>query len=409
VSGPGGSVFSDDERREVLDVLSSGHLSRYGSLDDHDFKHKVYSLEREFAASCGVEHTLATSSGTASLLISLLALGIGEGDEVLVPGFTYVASVAAVVYARATPVLVEVDESLTIDPEDARCKVTSRTQAIIAVHMLGNPCDMQAIEAIADEFGLFIIEDVCQAAGGSYRGRKLGSIGSIGVFSFNRFKMMSSGEGGLITTNDTALYERAFGLHDQGHVPLRAGKTAGPRSLIGLNFKMNELTGAVALAQIRKLDEILATLRANKAALKNQIPETPSLSYRLLNDAEGECATMLTLLFSEQHNAEAVAAKLGSCTVASSGWHNYAHMKQIVHHKTPVDLWSAPAKHAAPGALPQTDAILRRALNISIGVVDAGLGASFGINIRSTDDEIAAVANQLRDACIETQTIAFRA
>lgn len=405
MSGPGGAVFSDEERREVLDVLSSGHLSRYGSLNDPDFKHKVYSLEKEFAASCGVNHVLATSSGTGSLLISLLALGIGEGDEVLVPGFTYVASIAAIVYSRGTPVLVEIDESLTIDPEDARRKVTSRTKAIIAVHMMGNPCDMQAIQAIADEFGLFIIEDVCQAAGGSYRGKKLGSIGSIGVFSFNRFKMMSSGEGGLITTNDRALYERSFALHDQGHVPLRAGKSAGLRPLIGLNFKMNELTGAVALAQLRKLHEILATLRANKAAFKKHIPAIPGVSYRRLNDAEGECATMLTLLFADEAHAEAVGARLGSCTVASSGWHNYAHMDQIVHRKTPVESWSAPAKHTWPGALPQTDATLRRALNISIGVVDAGLGAGFGINIRSTEDEITAVATRLADACTQTERL----
>jgi len=142
-----------------MEVLESGHLSRYGSLDDPGFGHKVYSLEQEFAALCGARHAVATSSGTGSLLISLLALGIGPGDEVLVPGFTYVASIGAIVHTRATPVLVEVDESLTMDPADVRAKITDRTRAIMPVHMLGNPCDMAALRQIADEHGLFIVED----------------------------------------------------------------------------------------------------------------------------------------------------------------------------------------------------------------------------------------------------------
>jgi len=382
-----------------MEVLESGHLSRYGSLDDPGFGHKVYSLEQEFAALCGARHAVATSSGTGSLLISLLALGIGPGDEVLVPGFTYVASIGAIVHTRATPVLVEVDESLTMDPADVRAKITDRTRAIMPVHMLGNPCDMAALRQIADEHGLFIVEDCAQAGGATFRGKRVGTFGEYGVFSLNRYKMMAAGDGGIIVTDDQRLYERAFALHDQGHTPLRDGmKEAGPRSLIGLNFKMNELTGAVALAQTRKLDWMLETLREKKAELKAQLPVIDGMGFRTINDVEGECATLLTLLFDTREQAEAVAAKLGGRTVGSSGWHIYHRMDQIVEHKTSAEDWSPPARFRRAGDLPRTDDILARAVNLSVGVVDSGIGAGFGINFGSTSAEIAEVAQRFAEA-----------
>jgi dTDP-4-amino-4,6-dideoxygalactose transaminase len=382
-----------------MEVLESGHLSRYGSLDDLSFGHKVYSLEQEFAALCGSRHAVATSSGTGSILISLLALGIGPGDEVLVPGFTYVASIGAIVHARATPVLVEVDESLTMDPADVRAKITERTRAIMPVHMLGNPCDMTALRQIADQYGLSLVEDCAQAGGATFRGKRVGTFGEYGAFSLNRYKMMAAGDGGIIVTDDQDLYERAFALHDQGHTPLRDGmKEAGPRSLIGLNFKMNELTGAVALAQTRKLDWMLETLREKKAQLKAQLPVVDGMRFRTINDLEGECATLLTVLFDTREQAERVAGNIGGRTVGSSGWHIYHRMDQIVEHKTPGADWSQPARHRNAGDLPRTDDILSRAVNLSVGVVDSGIGAGFGINFGSTSAEIAEVAGRFAEA-----------
>ena len=399
MAGPGAYCFGDEERKEVLDVLASGHLSRYGLLDDPGFTHKVYSLEQEFAQFCGAAHAIATSSGTGSLLIALLALGVGEGDEVLVPGFTYVATMGAVVHARAVPVLVEIDESLNIDPADVRRKITDRTKAIVVVHMLGNACAMREIMAISAEYGIPVVEDVCQAAGGSYGGRRLGTFGALGAFSLNRYKMITAGDGGIIVTDDEDLYRRAFALHDQGHSPLRTTKEMTERSLIGLNFKMNELTGAVALAQLRKLDWMLAELRAKKRALRALLPEVDGMGYRRLNDPDGDCATLLTVIFDDPARAASVAGRLGSRTVGGSGWHVYHLMDQIGGHKTPAAKWSAPARHAAAGDLPQTDDILGRSVNISIGVVDSGIGAAFGVNITSTDDEVAEVAQRFAEAC----------
>lgn len=404
MTGPGDMRFGNEERKEVLDVLESGHLSRYGALDDPGFKQKVLTLEKEFAAVCGVGHAVATNSGTSALLIALLAAGIKAGDEVLVPGFTYVASISAIIHARAIPVLVEIDESLCVDPEDARSKITSRTRAIMPVHMLGNPVNMKAIMTIAEGYGLTVIEDCCQAGGASFDGRRVGSFGEFGAFSFNRYKMMSTGDGGMLVTNDTPLYERAFAVHDQGHIPLRSGgKIAGhPRSLIGLNLKMNELTGAVALAQLRKVDGMLETLRRNKAMFKAELTSlVPDMKFRTINDPKGECATILTVLFPSRERAETVASRIGTQMVGKSGWHVYGLMDQIVEHKTPYPDWSEPARFAQPGDLPRTDDILGRAVNISIGVVDKGIGASFGVNITSNRPEILEAAATFAWACRE--------
>jgi len=291
------------------------------------------------------------------------------------------------------PVLAEIDESLNLDPADVERRITARTKAIMPVHMLGSPCDMDPILDIARRRGLRVIEDACQAAGGSYRGRRLGTLGQIGAFSLNIFKTITAGDGGAIVTDDSELYERAFAIHDQGHRPHRTGVEVGERSLLGLNFRMNELTGAVALAQLRKVDRLLATLRHKKARLKERIADIPGVRFRRLPDPGGECATLCTVLFDDPERAARVAGRLGTATVDRSGWHVYANMEH-------VNRWLA--EHGRPhgqGAYPRTDDILGRAINLSVGVVDAGLGSAFGINVLSTDDEIDEAARTFREAC----------
>ena len=395
--GPGSYWIGDDERREVQDVLQSGHLSRYGEFDDPAFKHKVYSLEQEFAEYCGVSHALATSSGTGSIMTALLTLGLKPGDEVIVPAYTFVATYSAAIFAGLAPVLAEIDESLTLDPGDIEGRITPRTRAIMPVHMLGNPCDMDAIMAVAEKHGLLVLEDACQAAGASYKGRKVGSIGLMGAFSLNVFKTITAGDGGLLVTDDKDLYERAFGLHDQGHKPLRAGLEVGSRSILGLNFRVNELVGAVALAQLRKIDKITATLRDKKNRLKEGLRDIEGLRFRTLNDSEGECGTLCAVIFEEAVTAAEVARRLETKTVDQSGWHVYANMEHVNRY-----LEEAGRAHGK-GAYPRTDDILSRTINLSVGVVDAGLGAGFGINIDSTDEEIDRVATEFRTAC-ETVT-----
>jgi dTDP-4-amino-4,6-dideoxygalactose transaminase len=391
--GPGREWIGAEERDGVLEVVESGHLFRYGKPDDPAFQRKVHSFERELAAACGVRHAVATTSGSAALITALLALGLEPGDEVIVPAYTFVASYSSIIFCGAVPVLAEIDDSLDLDPRDVERRISGRTRAIMPVHMLGNPCDMDAILAIAGRHGLAVIEDACQAVGGSFRGRRLGTLGRIGAYSLNVFKTITAGDGGAVVTDDTDLYHRAFAIHDQGHLPCRTGVEVGARSILGLNFRMNELTGAVALAQLRKLDAILATLRRKKAKLKAAIADLPGVRFRALPDPQGECATLCTVIFDDAARAARVADRLGTMTVDRSGWHVYSNMEHVMR-------WlSEHGRPAGRGSYPRTDDILSRSINLSVGVVDAGLGAAFGIHIRSTDDEIERTARAFRSAC----------
>ena len=394
--GPGSFVFGEEEKKEILEVVEGRYLFRYGDENTDGYTHKVVDFENALKDVMGAKYSVATNSGTSSLLASLVALGIGAGDEVIVPGYTFIASISTIMLMGAIPVLAEIDESLTIDPKKIEELITPKTKAIMPVHMLGNPCQMDEICAIAKKHNLFIIEDCCQAVGASYKGKRLGTIGDIGAFSLNIFKTISSGDGGAVITNNEEYYERAFGYHDQGHKPNRMGVEIGNRSFIGMNMRMNELTGAVALAQTRRLNEILDTLRTKKAKLKGMLAVLPHISFRKIND-EGECATLLTILFDTKELAEKFCEKTGGRPIAYSGWHVYNNMEQVLNKLMPVKTMNINDRTYSKNMLPQTDSILDRAVNISVGVVDKGLGSGYGINITSTDEEIETVANNIRE------------
>ena len=294
--GPGFEWIGKEEEKEVLEVLRDRWLFRYGDEKDPAFKRKVKSLEELVEQKFAVKHALAVTSGTAALITALSALGIGPGDEVIVPGYTFIASISSIIVARAVPVLAEIDDSLTLDPADVEKRITPRTKAIMAVHMLGNPCNLSKLQAIAHKRGIILVEDAAQAFGGSYRGKRLGTMGRIGGYSFNIFKTINAGDGGMLVTDDDELYFRAFGYHDQGHFPSRSGVEVGNRSIVGQNYRMNEITGAVLIAQFRRLDDIILRLTQIKKRFKSQIQGIPGLSFRRLNDADGECNTLLTVL-----------------------------------------------------------------------------------------------------------------
>jgi len=391
--GPGAYWFGNEEMEAVMEVMQGGYLFRYGDENDPNFFHKVSTLEKEFARYCKADYALATSSGTSALLVSLRALGLKPGDEIIVPAYTFVATYSSCIFAGLIPVLAEIDESLSLDPYDIERKITSRTKAIMPVHMLGNPCNMDRIMEIARKNNLLVLEDSCQATGASYKGKKVGTIGHMGAFSLNIFKTINSGDGGLIVTNDQELYETAFGVHDQGHKPNRFGVEVGTRSVLGLNFRLNEITAAVALAQLNKLDGIVGTLREKRSKLKNLISEAKGFNFRVLNDPDGDAATLCSVIFDTREQAVKVTKALGSKTIDQSGWHVYANMEHILSHLKEI------GQPHTKGSYPKTDDILSRAMNISIGVVDGGLGAGWGININSTDAEIETAAKQFIAVC----------
>jgi dTDP-4-amino-4,6-dideoxygalactose transaminase len=397
-------LIGEEEKRELLEVIESGYLFRYGSPDNPAFKAKVYRLEQEVATLLGVPYTVAVNSGTTALLVALGGLGVGPGDEVIVPGYTFIASMSSIIYARAIPILAEVDRSLDLDPGDVRAKITPRTRAIMAVHMLGNPARLDELKAIADEHGLFLIEDCAQAFGATYKGRPVGTIGHVGTYSFNIFKTITAGDGGMVATRDEAAYRRYFGFHDQGHAPLRMGVENGRRPFVGLDLRMTELTAAVLLAQLRKLDSILAHLRTNKRRFKAAIADMPGLEFRDLPDPDGELGTLVTVFLPSEKIARQVANELGTRVVADSGWHVYSNMEQILEKRTitaegcpfTCPYYKGGEVRYWKGMLPQTDALLARAINISIGVSDPGLGSAFGVTMR---DNIHGVDQQAERFC----------
>lgn len=402
--GPGMDLIGQEEIDEVLDVLRSGYLLRYAKEDNPRFKAKVYTLEQEVARRCGVRYAVGVNSGTSALLTALAGLGIGPGDEVIVPGYTFVASLSAVIYARAVPVLAEVDRTLNLDPRDVERKITRRTKAILAVHMLGNPARLNELKTLADRHGLFLIEDCAQAFGATYHGRAVGTVGQIGAFSFNGFKMITAGDGGMIITDDEDLYRRCFAFHDQGHLPNRKGVEVGARSLVGLDFRLTELQAAVLLAQLRKLDGMLEHLRANKRLYKSIISDIPGLEYREITDPDGECATLLVVFLPSEEIARQVASELQTKVLADSGWHVYNHMEHILNQSTvteegcpfrcPIYLEKGGSARYEQGMLPQTDGLLARAINISIGVWDPGLGSAFGVTVKDGPAEVEASAER---------------
>jgi dTDP-4-amino-4,6-dideoxygalactose transaminase len=389
--GPGAFMVGEEERREVAEVMESGHVSRYGVEDDPRFKRKVVTLEREFAARSHVKYCEAVNGGTGALMASLVALGVRPGVDVLVPGYTFVASISAIIAVGGRPILTEIDESLTMDPDDIERKITPETRVIVPVHMLGNPAALDRIMLIAQKRKLLVLEDCCQSLGATYRGKPIGSIGHIAAFSLNVNKTITCGDGGLLITDNKDYYETAFGYHDQGHKPLRMGVEIGKRSLIGLNLRMNELSAAFTLGQMTKLDRILQVLKEKKIRFKEILQQAgiKDMSFRTVNDP-GECHTILTILLKDRYTARRIARALDTTTVAFSGWHVYNNMEQILSYtdgggKNPY------RKHM----LPRTDDILERAINISVGVVDPTLGAGFGINVLSNDDEIQKKSEQL--------------
>jgi dTDP-4-amino-4,6-dideoxygalactose transaminase len=394
MAGPGFDLIGDEELAEVADVINSGRLSRYGP-DDDTFPAKVRHFEEAVAEQAGVKHALAVNAGTSGLYLALTGLGVGPGDEVIVPGFGFVATMSAVIYARARPVLAEIDQTFNLDPADVEARVTPRTRAIIAVHMAGNAARIEEIKAVADRHGLALIEDACQAFGASYKGKWLGGFGDAGVYSFNEYKTITCGDGGMLITDDDDVYRRSFAMHDQGHSPHRGDVEISARPMLGLNSRMTELEGAVLLAQLAKLDRIRQHLRDNRDRVWSMIEGLPGIDFRELPDRDGDLATHLVVVFPDAASAQATTEALGSITLDQSGWHVYSHMEGLLDQHTvtgrgcPFDCsctHEGPARYER-GMLPRTDALLARSMSFGIGVVDSNL-APFGLRMRD-DSEIA--------------------
>lgn len=375
---PGGLRIGHEEEEAVLEVIRSKRLFRY--YGPTAGPSKVAQLEQEFAAFMGAPHSVAVTSGSASLICALVGLGIGPGDEVIVPAYTWIASASAVVAVGGVPILAECDDSLTIDPADIERRITPRTKAIIPVHMRGAPCDMDGVMAVARRHGLKVLEDTAQADGASYHGRRLGSIGDAGAFSFQFNKIITCGEGGMVITSDRDVWKRVVMYHDV----IGGARNGIPEDEIlpGVNYRMTELQGAVMLAQLRKLDGLLADMRRNRAMLKATIEEVAArkgITFRSENDPAGDAAICLIFYLPDAARANRVAEALEAEGVNAwvmyrpdrPDYHIYPHwtpiMRQRVWHPNGGPWrWHEGDLQYTPDMCPRTLDLLGRAIHIDI-------------------------------------------
>jgi len=342
---PGAMFIDEREERAVLEVLKSKSLFRYYGPN---FLGKVAEFEKAFANYIGVKHCLAVTSGTASLHVALRALEVKQGDEVVVPAYTWVSTAAMVVAVGATPVVVGVDKSLNLSPEAFEKNITNRTKVVIPVHMRGAPAEMDEIIKIAEENNIKVLEDVAQACGGSYKGKKLGSIGDVGAFSFQLNKNMTAGEGGAITTNDEDIYRRAVACHDVAayyrnldYVP----------PMLGLNFRMNEVSGAILIEQLKKLDDIVSRMRENKFKIRKALEELSEIELRELTDEKGDTGVCIIFFLKSSKMASEFARALSAENIGAGtlyspervDGHIYEYWKPLFGDKMKVDQESCKA------------------------------------------------------------------
>ena len=293
------------------------------------------TVEAKLRDKFGVDHTIFLTSGHAALTTALVALGIGPGDEVIVPAYTYIATAMAVVAAGAIPVIAESDDTLTLDPVDTEKKISKHTKAIFPVHIQGFPCNMDAIIALAKKYNLFVIEDACQADGGAYKGKRLGTIGDAGGLSFNFFKIISSGEGGALLTNNRKVFEAALIYQDASAVAYFGNQLEDftTEGFCGTEFRSNELCAAVMNVQLDRMDGILTDLRANKKYIMDALSDVAK--FIPSNDIEGDCGTIVAFQFDSEEKARAFATAngVGGTVPIDTGKHIYKHWTPIMEKR----------------------------------------------------------------------------
>ncbi|QHW30827.1 DegT/DnrJ/EryC1/StrS family aminotransferase [Paenibacillus rhizovicinus] len=312
--------FDDMEKSYVMRVLEKKRVFRfYGEgLQDSE----AAKLEQLYRERTQTDHALAVNAGTSALVSALVGAGIGPGDEVIVPAYTYIATAAAVLIARAVPVIVEIDETLTMDPAAFEAAITPYTKAVIPVHMRGTPCQMDEIMAIARRRKLAVIEDVAQANGGSYKGRPLGGIGDAGCFSFQQYKVVTSGEGGMVVTNDAELQARASVYHDCAVTFWGVEPTARIPSFAGENYRMSEIQAALGLAQSEKIDSVVARLRKAKQMIVEGIADVEGIQLQRVPDPDGDVSYSLVFFLPDGQRALAFSELLSAEGIPNGTIHN---------------------------------------------------------------------------------------
>ncbi len=377
---PGYELFGEEERKEVNDVLETGILMRYGFDGPRKGIWKSKELEQAITEVFGCKYAQLTSSGTSALTTAMAALGIGVGDEVIMPCFTFVASFEAVLSVGAIPVLVDIDETLTVDPQAVRAAITPKTKCIMPVHMCGSMADLDAIKKICDEHTLILLEDACQSIGASYKGRSLGTIGDAGTFSFDFVKTITCAEGGVVMTNKEDVYLKSDGYTDHGHDHKGgADRGADQHPFIGYNYRISELHAAVGLAQIRKLDTLLGLQKKNNKALRAYLEQIPEISFRVIPEGGDDSCSFISWFLPTEEITKAVVAELKAQNILAgnfywyvNNWHYISKWDHLKHaaalHNINSDQKAALLK-LNDTKFTASDAIMSRCISTSISMI----------------------------------------
>ncbi|GAL88495.1 DegT/DnrJ/EryC1/StrS family aminotransferase [Jejuia pallidilutea] len=304
---PGFELFGDLERKEVNDVLDNGVLMRYGFDGMRKGHWKAKALEKELQNTFKSKYVQLVSSGTAAVTVALASAGVGAGDEVIMPAFTFVASFEAIMMLGAIPVLVDIDDTLCLNPKAIENAITPKTKAIMVVQMCGSMANMDAIQAVANRHNVLVVEDACQAIGGSYKGKPLGSIGNLGCFSFDFVKTITCGEGGAVVTNNEKYYINADHYSDHGHDHIGNDRGAESHPFLGYNFRISELHAAVGLAQVKRLPEFLDIQKRNFNILREALAEIPEVTFRAVPDGGVESCAFLNFSLPDLETASKVS------------------------------------------------------------------------------------------------------
>ena len=372
----GTELFGDEERKEVNDVLETGVLFRYGHDSQRNGVWKAKTFESEFSTYLGAKHTHFCASGTAADSLSLACCGIGYGDEVIVPPYTFIAPIEAVLVAGAIPVFAEIDETLCLSPEGIEKAITPRTKAVLIVQVFGSMGRMDEIVAVCKKHNLILIEDAAPALGGSYKGKMLGNFGKMSAFSFDYYKIITAGEGGAVATNDDELYDRAHKYSDHGHDHLGNARGAELHPILGYNFRGSELGAAVVLAQLRKLPYIIEKQRAHQNILKQVILEFPEVKMRCVPDEAGDSATFLSFFLPNPSQAIRVFEEFQKQELSASYWYrnNFHYHRQWGHLKEMKSIFNLPVMkmNNVPDyknlEVPKSDEIMQRLMMTQIMV-----------------------------------------
>ena len=342
--------YSEQAREQIRQIVrkEDGNVKRQLTRYYNPQPSRVSLFEAYMRDLFGVKYALAVNSGTSALMAAYVAAGIGPGMEVIVPAYTFFATVSAVVACKAIPVIAEIDDSMTIDPQDVARKITPYTKAIVPVHMAGNCCDMDPILALARQHDLMVIEDNAQACGGTYKGRYLGTMGDLGCFSISTYKVVGAGEAGMVLTDDEYLHIRATSQHDTAACwrPDRYAKERLPGELFcGENYRLSEMEGAVLIPQFERMQEGLWRYSANRQLVERHLEPFRTTVVRRSNDPHGDVGYTLTLIAESRAAAGQLAEALKAEGVpagargerGSRDWHIYRYWEQVLEQKTPTE------------------------------------------------------------------------